>query len=206
VPITNAQYRIFVEAADHKPPAHWEEDRPPRGKESHPVVHVSWEDAVVYCAWLSEVTDRSVTLPSEAEWEKAARGSKDQRAYPWGNAFDATRCNSRELGLGETTPVGIFVDGASPYGVLDMAGNVWEWTRSLWGGDWSKPTFTYPCDPRDGRENMEADDDVHRVLRGGAFGLNAGHVRCACRGRYNPDGRYVNFGFRVVVSPSPSGA
>jgi formylglycine-generating enzyme required for sulfatase activity len=198
VPITNAQYRFFVQAADYEPPKHWGEGRPPKGKESHPVVNVSWDDAVAYCSWLSEVTGRSVTLPSEAEWEKAARGSKDRRAYPWGDAFDATRCNSLALGLGDTTPVGIFVDGASPYGVLDMAGNVWEWTRSLYKA--------YPYDSGDGRENMDAGDDVRRVLRGGAFDYDSRGVRCAARVEDDPNSRYWNSGVRVVVSPSPSGA
>jgi formylglycine-generating enzyme required for sulfatase activity/energy-coupling factor transporter ATP-binding protein EcfA2 len=196
VPITNAQYQLFVEATDYEPPKHWEEDRPPKDKESHPVVDVSWDDVVVYCAWLSEVTGRSVTLPSEAEWEKAARGSKDRRAYPWGDAFDATRCNSRNLGLGDTTPVGIFVDGASPYGVLDMAGNVWEWTRSLYE--------VYPYDVGDGREELDSRDP--RVLRGGAFFDYPRNVRCAYRLRFDPDFRYRHLGVRVVVSPSPSGA
>jgi formylglycine-generating enzyme required for sulfatase activity/energy-coupling factor transporter ATP-binding protein EcfA2 len=196
VPITNAQYQLFVEATDYEPPKHWEEDRPPKGKESHPVVNVSWDDAVAYCAWLSEVTGRSVTLPSEAEWEKAARGSKDRRAYPWGDAFDATRCNSLALGLGDTTPVGIFIDGASPYGVLDMAGNVWEWTRSLYEA--------YPYDAGDGREDLDSRDA--RVLRGGAFSDSTRYVRCAFRLRHDPDLRSWNFGVRVVVSPSPSGA
>ncbi|MCA9875681.1 MAG: SUMF1/EgtB/PvdO family nonheme iron enzyme, partial [Anaerolineales bacterium] len=127
VPITNVQYELFVKAAKHRPPNHWEENRVPKGLESHPVVNVSWYDAIAYCQWLSEVTGKTITLPNEAEWEKAARGEKDAREYPWGNTFDRLRCNSYELGINGTTPVGIFPDGASPYGVLDMSGNVWEW-------------------------------------------------------------------------------
>ena len=192
VPVTNAQYRFFVEAAGHEAPEGWEEGRPPKGKESHPVVHVTWRDALAYCRWLSGVTGKRVALPSEAEWEKAARGDKDRRAYPWGEAFDATRCNSRDLGLGDTTPVGIFPEGASPYGVLDLSGNVWEWTRSNYRD--------YPYDPDDGREELDNNDP--RVLRGGAFGyayLN--RVRCACRVRGNPLFRDHDVGFRVVVVP-----
>ncbi len=131
-PVTNAQYQIFVETGGHEPPEHWENGRPPKGKESHPVVNVSWHEALAYCRWLSEVTGKAITLPSEAEWEKAARGDGDQREYPWGD-WQEGRANTDELGLNDTTPVGIFPEGASPYGVLDLSGNVWEWTRSLWG-------------------------------------------------------------------------
>ncbi|MCP4543647.1 MAG: SUMF1/EgtB/PvdO family nonheme iron enzyme [Chloroflexi bacterium] len=197
VPITNAQYRLFVEATDREPPKHWEEKRPPKGKASHPVVHVTWHDAIAYCEWLSGATGKRITLPSEAEWEKAARGNKDQRTYPWGETFDATRCNSSELGLGDTTSVGVFPDGASPYGVLDMAGNVWEWTRSLWGKD-------YPYDPADGREDLAASDEHSRVLRGGSFAFDLRFGRCAYRYYNPPRFRNRNFGFRlVVVSPLP---
>jgi len=191
VPITNAQYRLFVEATGYEPPEDWENVRPPKGKGSHPVVNVSWYDALVYCEWLSQATGKRITLPSEAEWEKAVRGDKDQRQYPWGDAFDATRCNCWELGLGDTTPVGVFPDGASPYGVLDLSGNVWEWTRSIFRD--------YPYDPQDGREELEAGDDVPRVLRGGAFLNEAWDVRCACRSRLSPRRRYRYLGFRVVV-------
>ena len=93
VPITNAQYHLFTQATGYKTPNHWQEDRPPKGLESHPVVNVTWHDALAYCQWLSGVTGKSITLPSEAEWEKAARGDKDKREYPWGDTFEATRCN-----------------------------------------------------------------------------------------------------------------
>ena len=197
VPITNGQYRLFVEATDHQPLGHWEEGRPPKGKESHPVVNVSWHQALAYCKWLSRVTGKRVMLPSEAEWEKAARGDKDRRKYPWGDTFDAVRCNSRDLGLGDTTPMGVFPDGASPYGALDMAGNVWEWCSSL--------DQDYPYNSNDGREDLGAEGI--RVLRGGAFYDLRWFVRCACRSRDNPYLFYGNFGFRVVlVTPGfPSG-
>jgi formylglycine-generating enzyme required for sulfatase activity len=131
-PVTNAQYAAFVQATTyHRQPGGWEHGKPPKGREDHPVVNVTWHDAVTYCRWLSEVTGRPYRLPSEAEWEKGARGS-DGRIYPWGNQWDAKRCNTRESGKRDTTPVGAFPEGASPYGLLDMAGNVWEWTRSVY--------------------------------------------------------------------------
>jgi formylglycine-generating enzyme required for sulfatase activity/energy-coupling factor transporter ATP-binding protein EcfA2 len=191
VPVTNAQYRFFVEATDHEPPGHWEEKRPPRGKASHPIVDVTWYDAIAYCEWLSGVTGKRIALPSEAEWEKVARGNKDKRAYPWGDTFDAIRCNSGDLGLGDTTPVGVFPDGASPYGVLDMAGNVMEWTRSR----------AYFYDLEDEHE------EGGRVFRGGAFFDDQGYVRCAFRGGGYPYYRLNYVGFRLVlVSLLPLGS
>ena len=150
VPITNAQYHLFVHATDREPPGYWEEGRPPKGLESHPVVNVTWHDALAYCAWLSDMTGKEIALPAVEQWEKAARGDQDARDYPWGDTFDKLRCNTSELGIDTTTPVGIFPDGASPYGVLDMSGNVWEWTQTesspgrywLRGGSWYFPAFS----------------------------------------------------------------
>ena len=204
VPISNAQYALFTQASRHPPPKYWQGPRPPRGKESHPVVDVSWQDALAYGRWLAAVTGKAVTLPSEAEWEKAARGASDARAYPWGDAFDAARCNAAESGFGDTTPVGIFASGASPYGCLDMAGNVWEWTRSLWGKDWDKPGFGYPYDPSDvQRENLDAPDEVRRVVRGGSWGNPRDSARCAVRHRFFPVGWLDYSGFRVLLRRSP---
>jgi formylglycine-generating enzyme required for sulfatase activity len=197
-PVTNAQYLAFVQATGYEQPGHWKGGKPPAGKGDHPVVNVSWHDAVAYCNWLSEITGRDYRLPSEAEWEKAARGT-DGRIYPWGNKWDARRCNSKEGGKKVTMPVGAYPQGASPYGLLDMAGNVREWTRSLWGESILKPGFGYPYDPRDGREDLEAGG--FRVLRGGAFVDAAVNVRCAHRDWFNPDSRLRYLGFRVVASP-----
>ncbi len=202
-PVTNAQYRIFVEKAGRKPPQGWDGDKPPRGRESHPVVNVSWHDALAYCRWLSEMTGKAISLPSEAQWEKAARGASDRREYPWGDDWDPTKCNCSELNLGDTTPVGVFPEGASPYGCLDMAGNVWEWTRSLWGEDVSEPTYRYPYVAGDGREDLAAGDKVRRVLRGGSYIDAARLARCACRGWNDPYYWLVNFGFRVGVAAAP---
>ena len=190
-PVTNAQYLPFVQAAGQQAPQHWQGGKPPRGKEEHPVVNVSWDDALAYCRWLAQATGKPYTLPGEAEWEKGARGT-DGWIYPWGNRWDAARCNSSEGGKGDTTPVGAYPRGASPYGLLDMAGNVWEWTRSLWGRG-------YPYNPDDGREDLEAGGA--RVVRGGAFGSDTRRVRCAFRNWFIPD-RWLRLrGFRVVVGP-----
>jgi formylglycine-generating enzyme required for sulfatase activity len=143
---------------------------------------------MAYCRWLSSVTGKAITLPSEAQWEKAARGDRDRREYPWGDRWDAAKCNTSELGLGGTTPVGIFPEGASPYGCLDMVGNVWEWTQSLFK--------SYKYDSLDGREDLKAEGT--RVLRGGSFYLDLDGARCACRNRNFPYFFHDFFGFRVV--------
>jgi len=121
-PVTSAEYKVFVDATGHRAPRNWKEGQIPAGKEDHPVVWVTWEDATAYAEWAGK------RLPTEAEWEKAARGT-DGRTYPWGDAFDSGKCNSREANIGKTSPVGQFPEGASAYGALDMAGNVWEWRR-----------------------------------------------------------------------------
>lgn len=202
-------------------------DRPrdfgvPYNLANHPVVGVSWYEAMAFCRWLeyqlaasdelarlqTEVSDLnqqpvpalSLTLPSEAEWEKAARGT-DGRRYPWGNEIDPNRGNYVDTQIGTTNAVGCFPGGVSPYGVEEMSGNVWDWTRSLWGEDLYNPSFKYPYDATDGREDLEVRTDIRRVLRGGAFFDNVRSVRCALRNRYNPNFRDLGLGFRVSVSP-----
>jgi len=196
-PVTYAQYAVFVQATGYDLPQHSDlaRGKPPRGKEDHPVRAVSWQDAVAYCNWLSQVTGKPYRLPSEAEWEKGARGT-DGRIYPWGDEPpDEGRCNFGNNVKG-TTPVGRYSpQGDSPYGCVDMAGNVWEWTRSL--------RERYPYDPSDGRENLEAGRDVGRVLRGGAFDCVDWTVRCAARGRIYPYSWSLDSGFRVVAARAP---
>jgi len=202
-PVTNAQYALFVQTTDYRLPRHWRRGKPPKGEEDHPVVYVSWYDAVGYCNWLSQATGKAYRLPSEAEWEKAARGT-DGRIYPWGNEPpDEERCNFYKP-LRRTTAVGHYSpQGDSPYGCADMAGNVTEWTRSLcglWTGD-KVELFGYPYDPGDGREDLEAGSLVARVMRGGAFDCGVRFVRCAVRNWNHPDLRGGNVGFRLVAVP-----
>ena len=189
-PVTNAQYEEFVLATNHEPPAHWRGHRVPVELRNHPVVNVSWDDANTYCAWRSHQEGRVVRLPTEAEWEKAARGT-DGRTWPWGNTFDATKCNMNQTGIGDTSPVGVFAAGRSSYGAFDMAGNAWEWTRNVWG-------FDYPYRADDGREDQTR-TDVSRVVRGGSFVLDDVYVRCAYRHRHSPGARGSGLGFRVVA-------
>jgi formylglycine-generating enzyme required for sulfatase activity len=198
-PATQAQYAVFVQATGHRvpnvdsdyaQPYNWSGLAPPKGKENHPVVLVSWHDAAAYCNWLAEVTGKPYCLPSEAEWEKGARGS-DGRIYPWGNQWDAKRCNTYEGGQGDTRPVETYPQGASPYDLLHMVGNVWEWTQSV--------RNHYPYVPRDGREHLEREGD--RVLRGGSW-LNPQYLaRCASRILRPSDYLDFDFGFRVAASP-----
>jgi formylglycine-generating enzyme required for sulfatase activity len=198
-PVTNAQYAIFVEATGHNWPGHREGGESPKGKEDHPVVGVTWYNAMAYCNWLARLTGKPYRLPSEAEWEKAARGT-DGRIWPWGDRSPSGRqCNfSNSQG---TTPVGQYSPrGDSPYGCVDMAGNVWEWTLSLYGKGEVDADFLYPYDPLDGRENLEAGDDFFHVLRGGAFSDDERWVRCSLRHAASPGDRNRIYGFRVCVA------
>ncbi len=255
-PITNAQYRPFVESGGYGQRQYWsaggwdwrfgeqepnlslidDEDlrrsyadwlagrpvekrerpfwwgHPRRGAPNRPVVGVTWYEAIAYCNWLTErlrvpsfvfrvwhdgqleTRDSqpgtlTARLPSEAEWEKSARGSEG-RCWPWGNEWIAGRANTREVEIGETSAVGCFPGGVSPYGLLDLTGNVWEWTSSLY-----QP---YPYWADDGREGLEAEG--RRVLRGGSWYDYRRNARCACRGWNIPVAFNGYDGFRVVVS------
>ena len=192
-PVTNAQYAEFVQAAGQKPPERWTDGVVPRGLDDHLVTDVNWDDAVAYCRWKSDRTGLPHRLPSEAEWEKAARGT-DGRTWPWGNEFDARKCNTSEGGARGTTPVARYPEGRSPYGCYDMAGNVWEWTGSLY-----QP---YPYRADDGRE--DPDSRERRGLRGGAWSLGAVLARSAYRLVGTPGNAGSLVGFRCVVVPHAS--
>ncbi|RLC77738.1 MAG: hypothetical protein DRI81_08150 [Chloroflexi bacterium] len=172
-PVTSGEYARFVAAAGHEPPEHWKGDVPPQETADHPVTYVSWNDAAAYAEWAGK------RLPTEEEWEKAARGS-DGRKYPWGNDWQEGRCNTKETGIGATTPVGQYSpDGDSPYGCADVAGNVWEWMVS-------------------------EHEKGGRVLRGGSWYSDANAVRCAFRSRLAPFASNDDVGFRCVSPVSLS--
>jgi len=183
-PVTAARYRTFVAQTQHESRG----DGYRRTPDNQPAVDVTWQDALAYCHWLSQRSGLPVHLPSEAEWEKAARGT-DGRRYPWGNQQPTPElCNFQNA-----TPVGQYSpQGDSPYGCADMAGNVWEWTRSIY-----KP---YPYNPRDGREIPEGDEA--RVIRGLTFNNAERFTRCAFRYNLVPHLHLDHLGFRVVVAPN----
>jgi formylglycine-generating enzyme required for sulfatase activity len=198
-PVTVAQYEAFVDADGYtdKAKAFWttagwkwkqsnrvtgpEEYAPVYQTPNHPRVSVSWYEAMAFCRWLSEQSKMEVTLLSEAQWERAARHT-DGRLYPWSPDQDvAQRCNMADTGIGHTSAVGMFPSGHAVCGAADMAGNVWEWCRTKWRGDYKD--YEKQADDR-------LDGDAARVLRGGAFDFVADGVRCAFRFGGLPDLRF----------------
>lgn len=261
-PVTNAQFNEFVTAEGYANGDYWQlareakfwkngmfqgnwDEHPrstpvdwgePFNLPNHPVIGITWYEAMAFIAWLNEnfqkkawfLEESHFHLPSEAEWEKAARGgfqvpvsaicesvasmqkkkkyklvdnSIDSRIYPWGNELDQNRLNSADSHIEHTSAVGCFSLGASPYGCEDMSGNVWEWTRSLWGKAFESPDFTYPYRLHDGREDVNADPSSFRVLRGGSWYYNASNCRSAIRGSDRPGLRFGHYGFRLVFVP-----
>ena len=202
-PVTNAQYAAFVRDQDYPPPRYWNGSVFPVDKEDHPVINLSWYDADAFCAWASQSNRTSgwhMRLPSEAEWEKAARGV-DGRLYPWGNQPpDAGRSNFDQHAVGliglHTTPVGLYSpQGDSPYGCMDMVGNSWEWCT-----DWFSETEYARRTPGPVYNPRGPVSGKYRVLRGGAWFNVSAMLRCACRSWSAPGGSNVDIGFRVVCS------
>jgi formylglycine-generating enzyme required for sulfatase activity len=172
-------------------PAFWDDQD--LSSPGRPVVGINWYEAEAYCCWLSTVTTREYRLPTEAEWEKAARGAQaGGREYPWGEQFDTARCNTVESHIYTTTPIGLYPNGISPFGLFDASGNVWEWT-----GDWYQ---MYP-----GGEPSEDFGERFRSVRGGSWFDYRNYPRCAFRDRYVPDLFSDFMGFRVVSPGSISG-
>ncbi|MFQ5821927.1 MAG: formylglycine-generating enzyme family protein, partial [Candidatus Heimdallarchaeota archaeon] len=254
-PITNTQFGAFVKSGGYQIERYWREAKKagvwkngkvkgrwddvfreepynfgvPFNLCNHPVVGVTWYEALAFTRWLTETWQQNgtvpkelvVQIPSEAEWEKAARGGVEiperpiissikhvgafrdtplpqqnlnpKRTYPWGDQPNANLANYGETGIGTTSAVGCFVSGASLYGCEEMSGNVWEWTRNI--------LKDYPYKPKDGREDLGAPEDDPRVLRGGAFYFDRRYVRCAYCYWYSPGYWNKDFGFRVVLFP-----
>lgn len=277
-PVTNAQYRLFVEADGYDTQAYWTPEgwawrngadndlsgikdkhvweiyqnalnarpvekrdhpywwnHPQWGALSRPVVGLSWYESLAYCCWLNQQLtasagqwldrnnlDRSarafwqgladgrliVALPTEAQWEKAARGGSpllagdgkggEARRYPWGGEISPDHANYDDTGLKQTSPVGMFPRGGTPEGLLDMAGNTWEWTSSRWGKDPYTQEYKYPYKADDGREDLSGSHA--RVLRGGSWNNNSRFARCASRHGLTPTLFDSDLGFRIVVS------
>jgi toxoflavin biosynthesis protein ToxD len=189
-PITNQQYGAFVEETGVRPPASLTAREP----ENHPVWGVTLEEANAYCAWLSGRMGTSCRLPSEAEWEYAARGSTTLE-YPFGQDFEPDRCNTAESGFGRTTPVDRYESSASWLGVCDLAGNVEEWTSSLYS--------PYPGGAFVDDDLVQAVGPAYPILRGGSFALGGDLARCARRHGPYPAPVFEYRGFRVVREVSP---
>ncbi len=242
-PVTNAQYNAFVQAGGYANAQYWQEamahgywqagkfkgrwDNEPRARaydfgapfnlDNHPVVGVSWYEAVAFCRWLTEklkvkseklkvwkdgqllpfsfeLDTWQIRLPTEAEWEKAARGM-DGRIYPWSDELTPQHANYDATKIGATSAVGIFPLGKSPYGLLDVSGNVWEWCSTQW-------IENYKGYDKKNTERESLEGDVPRVLRGGAFHDESYLVRAACRYGDFANFRNVNSGFRVAAGVS----
>jgi formylglycine-generating enzyme required for sulfatase activity len=190
-PITNAQFEVFVDDPDGYQNYQWwtmlsaSREEPCQSTfqyRNHPRTDVSWCEAVAFCRWLSSRVGFPIRLPTEWEWQWAAQGP-DRRIYPWGNGFDAARCNCNLSGYWGTTPVGNFPLGASPYGVMDMCGNVEEWCLN----EFREPFQT------------ELRGKVRRGLRGGSWGSRPADLHLANRYLYHPDNNgSLYIGFRVI--------
>lgn len=196
-PITNTQYAKFVEAGGYTVREYWtdagwqwrEQDKlsePESWRDAkwngadYPVVGVSWYEALAFCRWLCSVTGERVLLPTEQQWQRAAQGN-DGRTYPWGTQFAKARCNTFESGIGRSTPVTRYPQGASPYVVMDMSGNVWEWCLTQWKNG-----------------SLVEEGDEWRILRGGSWYVTQGIARAVVRLDLHPGSRLNYLGFRVV--------
>lgn len=181
--VTNADFAKFVEETDYQTDvekageAGWRAYA--EGKDNHPVIKVTWNDADAYCQWAGK------RLPTEAEWEKAAKG-EEGFLYPWGNEWDPDKANVKESGFRGTVAVGSFAEGASPYGVFDMAGNVWEWTA-----DWYQ---AYPDSPY----QSDYFGEKFKVTRGGGWFQEADLVTTSNRSATDPSAANDDLGFRCI--------
>ena len=197
-PITNAQFQVFV-TEGYSDPQWWDysasatawrdqnqQPKAPISEADHPCVNISWYEAMAFCRWLNERLGilQQVTLPTEQQWQRAAQGD-DQRVFPWGSDFDPQKCNTLESGVGQTTPVTEYPHGTSPFGVLDMSGNIWEWCLTEWGS-----------------ERVDLNGDSPRCGHGGAYSLVWDDARVGFRCGLSPSLRIGHVGFRLALVTS----
>jgi formylglycine-generating enzyme required for sulfatase activity len=190
-PVTNAQFADFVEDNGYKNSAWWEglaqtggSPRPSDWKEADsPKLQVCWYEAAGFCRWLSDKTGLDIRLPTEWEWQWAAVGDSGWD-YPYGDTFDPTKCSTKETGIGRANPVTQYADVSTHFGVVDMAGNVWEWCLNE--GD----------DPY----NTQLSGETNRVMKGGSWNNAQANARAAFRSSRSPRTRTFNIGFRVIAA------
>ena len=218
-PVTVAQYQAFITA---QKPSH-APDLTIASRSNHPVVNVTWHEALLYCDWLNEQLrngpktpkdirtllqstarddDWQITLPSEAEWEKAARGINEDLPYPWGTNANPEIANYKSSGLGTTCAVGAFEKGVSPYGIYDLSGNVWEWTCSDFEQNNNTQKLTPPKVDHDGYDNTQVSKKSRKILKGGRFTLRRMKSNVAPASRNYPPGNLSmsDFGSQFRVS------
>ncbi len=185
--VTNAEYKRFVDSLHIEPPPRWVDGNYGVGEDGFPVVSVTWYEARAYAEWAGK------RLPTEAEWEKAARGT-DGRRFPWGDEFDPHRCNNGD----RLMPIMQFPDGVSPYGCFDMAGNAAEWVEDRYAPYPREPGQTLPGDIADRTWPYRGD---RRVYRGGSWNSFGRYLRCANREAAPPGKRWMYVGFRCAMDP-----
>ena len=188
--VTNAEYAQFVHDANHTPPSQWGSVKAPVGQELLPVSNVSYDDAVAFAEWRSKRDGVTYRLPTEEEWEYAARNGDKDNLYPWGNAWAPGRAATQEAGVGREQPVGTYPQGGNQWGVQDLIGNVWEWT--------STKASLYPGSP------LKL-PDVQKgwiVARGGSFGSQANKLSGTMRDWFAPNYKNPVLGFRLVKPAS----
>jgi formylglycine-generating enzyme required for sulfatase activity len=197
------QYQEFVIQTKTLVAPHmgWEGQAVPRGKENHPVTGVTWYEALAYCQWLKEKTEKEYSLPSEAQWEKACRADS-KNLYPWGDEFDDQRCNHSRS---HVAPVDAY-SAQSAYGCYDLVGNVRQWTCTLWGKNriTPDPEYAYPW-KNNNRNDLNANRQIRRVVRGSAMKDGINMHRCSARSGQVPDDRGLpgaRHSFRVVIALS----
>jgi formylglycine-generating enzyme required for sulfatase activity len=189
--------RMYPDKGRAVEPLHWNNGL--YNHPSQPVVGITWYEARAYCNWLSAQSGLPFRLPTEVEWEAAARG-KSARLYAYGDQYNVFAGNTVEMHLRAPNPIGVFPEGDTPEGICEMGGNVWEWTSSAWGEHSQDPAFAYPYKSNDGREEHDSSPRLRRVVRGGCTFTTACTTRTAFRGVTLPGLRSVRNGMRLAFS------